>query len=177
MRCRSLLALSAGAALTAACASSSRQAGDSSPAPASVPTPAATPATTPTENPAPAAQGGGSMWQGDLRPENGGSLAGNVMLMPASTAGQTTATINLSGAPANGTHPWHVHSGTCAQKGPSVGPPTAYTPITVDSAGAAKLDATLPFASPTSGSYSVNIHKSLTEMGMIVGCADLKMGA
>jgi hypothetical protein len=97
------------------------------------------------------------------------------MLMPG-TGEQTTATVTVTGAPANGTHPWHVHSGTCAQPGPIVGPPAAYTPLKVDSAGTARLEATLPFATPTTGAYSVNVHMSPAQMGMIVGCADLRTG-
>lgn len=161
MRLRSLLALS-GAALTAACASSSS-------------TPAGQPATTQAPAPASGTQttGAGTMWQGEIRPEGGTNVSGTVMIMP-NAAGQTTATITLAGAPANGTHPWHVHTGTCAAKGPIVGPPSAYTPLTADATGAARLEATLPFAAPGSGSYSVNVHMSPTQMGMIVGCADLR---
>jgi hypothetical protein len=168
MRIRHLLAAS-GAAALAACASSSGGAPSNEPATAQAPVPAAeAPASTG------AAHSGGSMWQGDIRPESGTSVSGTAMLM-AGAGGQTAATITLTGAPASGTHPWHVHSGTCAEKGPIVGPPAAYTPIAVDANGAAKLEATLPFATPTSGSYSVNVHMSPTQMGMIVGCADLRM--
>ena len=167
MRLRSLLTLSSAAAL-AACASSSSaaRAPESSPAPAQAPDSAAGAAAGGTGGAAP-------MWQGEIRPESGTRVGGTVMVMPGA-GGQTTATVTLTGAPANGTHPWHVHSGTCAEKGPIVGPPAAYTPITADSTGAARLEATLPFATPASGSYSVNVHMSPTQMGMIVGCADLK---
>lgn len=116
------------------------------------------------------------MWQGDIRPEGGSNLGGTVMIMPAGAA-QATATLTLTGATAGGTHPWHVHSGTCADKGPIVGPPSAYTPIAADASGAARVEATLPFATPASGTYSVNVHMSPTQMGMIVGCADLRSGS
>jgi Cu-Zn family superoxide dismutase len=161
MRLRALLALS-GIAATAACASSSTRPASPQPAVAAqAPAPGGTPAA-------------GATWQGEIRPESGTSVAGSVMLAPAATAGQSSATVTLTGAPANGTHPWHVHSGTCAEKGPVVGAPTAYPPLTADSTGAARTEATLPFATPTSGSYSVNVHMSPTQMGMIVGCADLR---
>ena len=162
MRLRSLLALS-GAAAAAACASSSSRAPESQPATAQAPAPAAE-----------SSAGTGATWQGEIRPEGGTSVGGSVTVAPAATGGQTTATVTLTGAPANGTHPWHLHSGTCAEKGPIVGPPAAYTPLTVDGTGAARIEATLPFATPGAGSYSVNVHMSPTQMGMIVGCADLK---
>lgn len=164
MRIAPLLAFAA-AAGTAACASSSTRSTDTQPTTAQAPA------------------GGGSahggahagpgMWRGEIRPEGGSKVGGTVMLMPGAN-GQTTATITLSGAPANGTHPWHVHAGTCAEKGAIVGPPTAYTPLSADASGAARLEAALPFATPTSGSYSVNVHMSASQMGMIVGCADLR---
>jgi hypothetical protein len=165
MRIRHLIAAS-GAAALAACASSSGTPSNE-PATAQAPVPSAGTA-------ASTGSTGGSMWQGDIRPESGTSVGGTAMLM-AGEGGQTAATVTLTGAPANGTHPWHVHSGTCAEKGPIVGPPAAYTPLTGDATGAAKLEVTLPFATPTSGTYSVNVHMSPTQMGMIVGCADLRM--
>lgn len=174
MRLHALLALS-GATFAAACASSTSRSPDTAPAAAETPTASAPAASAPTDAPAGAhGAGGGPMWQGEIRPEGGTSVTGTAMVMPAAASGQTAATVTLSGAPANGTHPWHLHSGTCAAKGPIVGPPAAYTPLTVDANGAARLEATLPFATPATGSYSVNIHMSPTQMGMIVGCADLK---
>jgi hypothetical protein len=166
MRLHSFLALS-GLAATVACASSSAR-----------PATSTQPATTQAPAPATAADSGaaasGAAWQGEIRPESGSTVSGTVRLT-STAAGQTAAVITLAGATANGTHPWHLHSGTCAQKGPIVGPPAAYTPLTADATGAARLEATLPFAAPASGSYSVNIHMSPTQMGMIVGCADLRM--
>ena len=171
MRLHSLLALSGATLLAGACASSTSRSPDTAPSTAGNPTASAPAASAPAPG-APAASG--PMWQGEIRPESGTSVGGTVMVMPGAASGQTTATVTLSGAPANGTHPWHLHSGTCAAKGPIVGPPAAYTPLTVDANGAARLEATLPFATPTTGSYSVNVHMSPTQMGMVVGCADLK---
>ena len=162
MRIRSLFAI-ATAAATAACASTSTPS-DTQPATAAAPAPAAGGS---------GAHGGAGMWQGEIRPESGSKVVGTVMLMPGA-AGQTTATISITGAPANGTHPWHVHSGTCAEKGAVVGSPAAYTPLSADASGAARAEVALPFAAPASGSYSVNVHMSPTQMGMIVGCADLR---
>ena len=59
--------------------------------------------------------------------------------------------------------------------GGPVGPADAYKPITVDKAGKGSANVTLPIAAPSSGDYSVNVHKSATEMGTIISCGDLKM--
>ena len=157
------LAPLAAAALAAACASS----GSQSSGPVTTPSPA----TSPYPIPAPTAA---TSWVGELRPENGTTVRGTVTIAPAATAGQSTAVVALTGAPANGTHPWHVHMGSCADKGAIVGPPAVYTPLSVDATGAARLELTLPFAPPTTGAYSVNVHMSPTQMGMIVACADLR---
>ena len=164
MRIPAILAL-ATTAVTAACASSSTRADDTAPATTQAATPAASGGATPS---------GGSMWRGEIRPESGTKVGGTVMLMPGADGQSTTATVTLTGAPANGTHPWHVHAGTCAEKGAIVGPPASYTPLAADATAAARLEAALPFATPASGSYTVNVHMSPTQMGMIVGCADLR---
>ena len=161
MRLHHLLPI-AGFALTAACASSG-----SSSAPASEPSPATRPypANPPTA---------GASWNGELRSEGGSSVTGTVAIAPAATAGSSPVTINLTGATPNGTLPWHVHTGSCAEKGAIVGSPAAYTPITADATGAARAEVTLPFGAPGTGSYSVNVHMSPTQMGMIVACAELR---
>ena len=40
----------------------------------------------------------------------------------------------------------------------------------------AEVEAALPFPTPASGTYSVNVHASPTQMGTIVACADLRPG-
>ena len=163
MRLPQLLPLAA-VALAAGCASSGSQSAGSAPG--------ATPTATPYPNPAPTAP---VTWVGELRPESGSGVNGTVTIAPAATAGQSTAVVALTGAPASGTHPWHVHMGSCAEKGAIVGPPTAYTPLSTDATGAARLEVTLPFAPPSTGTYSVNVHMSPTQMGMIIACADLRV--
>jgi Cu/Zn superoxide dismutase len=118
---------------------------------------------------------GQPIWRGMLMPMNGSTVSGTVTVRPISDA-QTQATLNLAGATAGAVHPWHIHSGTCAQPGGVVGPATAYTAASVGADGTATVVVTLPFATPTSGAYSVNVHASPSEMGTYVACADLKSG-
>ena len=155
----------AGIALAAACATS----GSSASTPSDSPSPAVSPSP---DSAAPSTAG--ASWQGDLRPEGGSSTAGTVTITPAATGNQSTAVITLTGGTPNGTHPWHVHMGSCAEKGAVVGAPAAYTPLTTDATGAARLEVTLPFTAPATGTYSVNVHMSPSQMGKIVSCADLR---
>jgi hypothetical protein len=41
--------------------------------------------------------------------------------------------------------------------------------------GEAKAEAKLAIATPESGDYHVNVHKSAAELGTIVSCGDLKL--
>jgi hypothetical protein len=116
---------------------------------------------------------GQPVWRGMLMPKSGSTVSGTVTVRPVSDA-QTQATVMLAGAMAGTVHPWHIHSGSCGQGGPVVGPPTAYTALSVGADGTATVVVTLPFATPTSGAYYVNIHASPSDMGTIVSCADLK---
>jgi hypothetical protein len=118
---------------------------------------------------------GQPVWRGMLMPMSGSTVSGTVTVRPVSDA-QTQATLTLAGASAGAVHPWHIHTGSCAQSGGIVGPPTAYTAVAVGADGTGTVVVTLPFATPTSGVYSVNVHASPSEMGTIVSCADLKSG-
>jgi hypothetical protein len=114
-------------------------------------------------------------WSAKLAPQGGTNIAGTATVEPGKDASSTHATVNLTGGDPGATYPWHVHSGKCGENGPVVGQASAYTPITVSKSGSGKVDLTLPFTIPSSGSYYVNIHKSASDMGTIVSCGDLSM--
>ncbi|WP_411282139.1 hypothetical protein [Gemmatimonas sp.] len=119
----------------------------------------------------------GAHWNATLQSMAGTKVAGTASAMAGTSAGTTMAEVTISGAPANGEHPWHIHSGTCASGGGIVGPATDYMPIKADASGNGKSMATVNIAAPTSGDYHVNVHMSPTDMKTIVACGDLKMGA
>ena len=167
MRVSSLLVLST-TALVGACASSSRGMGGSS-----TPTPAPAPATGAPTAAATPAPSGAPAWQGEFQSQNGVSLAGTVAVNPTAD-GQTLVTVALTRAPGAGDYPWHVHTGSCTEQGSIVGDPSAYPRLAADSSGTARAEFTLPYATPSTGSYSVFVHRSPTQMGMIIGCADLR---
>ena len=113
-------------------------------------------------------------WSATLSAEGGGAIGGSATVAPSGAAA-TVATVNLTGAAPGAVHPWHVHSGRCGDNGPIVGPPSAYPALTAGADGAATVTATIPVATPVSGNYYVNVHRSATEMGAIVACGNLTM--
>lgn len=114
-------------------------------------------------------------WTTTLEPKGGTNVRGTASVGAGASQGTTTAEVAINGAPANGTHPWHVHAGTCATDGAIVGPPADYPPLKGDASGTAAATATVNVAPPATGDYHVNVHLSPTEMGTIVACGDLKM--
>jgi hypothetical protein len=86
------------------------------------------------------------------------------------------AEISIKGATAGAELPWHVHTGKCGSSGGIVGDPKAYALLKVGKDGDAKGEAKLAIATPESGDYHVNVHKSAAEMGTIVSCGDLALG-
>ncbi|MES3035364.1 MAG: hypothetical protein V4813_15300 [Gemmatimonadota bacterium] len=114
-------------------------------------------------------------WTTTLEPRGGTNVRGTASVSAGASQGTTTAEVAINGAPKDGTHPWHVHAGTCAASGAIVGPAADYPALKADSSGTATATATVNVAPPTSGDYHVNVHLSPTEMGTIVACGDLKM--
>ncbi len=116
-------------------------------------------------------------WTATLASMAGTNVTGTASVMAGSSAGTTSTEITISGAPPNGEHPWHIHSGTCATGGPVVGPATDYTPIKADASGNGTSTGTVNIATPASGDFHVNVHMSPSDMKTIVACGDLRMGA
>jgi hypothetical protein len=113
-------------------------------------------------------------WKTTLKPGEGSSITGTAKV-EAKGDKATEAEINIKGAPAGAELPWHVHSGKCGTGGAVVGAATAYPVLKVKDNGEAKGEAKLDIATPTSGDYSVNVHKSAGEMKTIVACGDLAL--
>lgn len=105
------------------------------------------------------------------------NMIGSVSIRPSVNPSETRATIMLSNATPNANLPWHVHVGGCDTSGGIVGPPAAYRPVLVGPDGKGEITLTLPFSMPTVGSFSVNVHKSATDMNVIIACGPLTMGA
>lgn len=87
--------------------------------------------------------------------------------------GQSEVTINIQGAPAGATLPWHVHDGTCATGGPVVGDAAAYPPLKIGDDGKAQGSAKLSVGLSEANKYHVNVHASPSDLGTIIACGDL----
>ncbi len=110
-------------------------------------------------------------WRGTLSAENNSGLRGAASAR--SGYGQTGVSVTIAGLAAGEQHPWHIHSGTCGSGGPIVGAPTAYPVLQVGSNGEASASASLNVELNSGSSYYVNIHKSPSDLGTIVGCGPI----
>lgn len=105
------------------------------------------------------------------------NVVGSLVMTPAPNPTMTNVTIMLANGEPNATYPWHIHASGCGSEGGIVGPPDAYVPLTINANGEAQATVTLPFSTPTVGDFSVNVHKSASEMGVIIACGLLAPGA
>ena len=124
-------------------------------------------------------------WKATLDPVEGSGISGestvapdNAMPMRDSTApkteGAAMATINIKGAKANDSLPWHVHSGTCGSaNAPIVGEASAYSAIAVNDKGEGTAHAKVTARLEPNGQYIVNVHKSATDL-TVVSCGALR---
>ena len=133
----------------------------------------------------PTAADTGVTWRATLMPPEGTSprsadsaagmpLIGGAATLAGAGAKQTRATIYVTHAPPKSVLPWHVHRGQCGKDEGIVGPANVYTPIHVGGNGEGQIAQTLPFATPTSGNYMVNVHKSPDELKTILACGNLQ---
>ena len=107
--------------------------------------------------------------------KDGSKITGTAVMKSTADDKGTEIDLKLMGVEASGTHPWHVHTGSCAKSGGVWGGGANYKPIVADAKGAGESKATIAMAVPDTGSYYVNIHESSTNMAKIVACGDLKM--
>lgn len=111
-------------------------------------------------------------WSATLDSRNNSNVRGTATAKSA-VAGAGIS-ITISGAPAGGRHPWHVHRGTCANTGSILGGADEYPVLEPASNGTASASANIEVALSEDSQYSVNVHKSPTELGVIVACGDLR---
>lgn len=113
-----------------------------------------------------------STWQTSLDAQDGfDGISGNASADVRD--GQTQAMASVSGAPAGGAHPWHIHFGTCGSGGGIVGAAGAYPMLEIGDDGSASANATIDVALDSNQSYYVNVHASADDLETIVACGDL----
>lgn len=113
------------------------------------------------------------VWTAKLSPLGGSTVSGTATVT-AITPDSATASVSITGAKA-GQYPWHVHSGKCGGGGSPVGGASAYPPLSVQSSGQGTAQATIAFKPVEGMQYSVNVHKSMSDMAPIA-CGDLING-
>ena len=113
-------------------------------------------------------------WKTELKPGAGSNITGSAEF-EAEGDKASKAEISIKGATKGSELPWHVHSGKCGSNGPIVGAATAYPTLKVKDDGSAKAEAKLDMATPASGEYFVNVHKSPADLKTIVACGDLTL--
>lgn len=94
---------------------------------------------------------------------NNSGQTGTVTLEPSD--GKTKVTVSLTGQPAGSNQPAHFHTGTCTKPGSVVYPLSNV----IDGTSVTIVDAQI--AQIQSKSTVVNVHKSATESGTYVACA------
>ena len=117
----------------------------------------------------------GIQWTTALQSAGGSSVQGSASVAPGASNMQTNATVTINGSTSGGVHPWHIHRGSCSNDMGIVGPPDAYPMLGVSGDGSARIMVGLPFATPTSGSYFVSVHRSAQDMTRIA-CGNLTLG-
>jgi hypothetical protein len=111
-------------------------------------------------------------WAAKLSARGGAAVVGDVKLQSAVVG--SAVNISISGATPGALHPWHVHAGTCANSGGIIGSAGSYPILTVGSDGRASANATISAALSEGSAYSVNVHRSSSDMGTIISCGELK---
>ena len=86
---------------------------------------------------------------------------------------ETLVTLDLSGTPAGGNHPAHIHVGDCQPTGP-----IAYPLTTVD--GATGMSSTLldvPLSTLLEGNFALRVHLAPDKLSTVVACGEVGGGA
>jgi hypothetical protein len=110
-------------------------------------------------------------WKGTLNAVGGSGVTGTATGTTAND--MSNVVVNISGAKAGATHPWHVHEGKCSDaSAPIAGPASAYPPLVVGADGRATAEAHLSFKLNEAKDYIINVHASPTNLATIVACGD-----
>jgi len=123
---------------------------------AAVPTDGGAMATTPAPMPADSAMAGQSTAPSavQMMALNNSGVNGQTQVM-AHGEGETMVTVTLQGA-GTGTHPGHIHSGTCDSLGPVVAPLESVT--LANGTGTSSSTVKVPLATVMNGQHVVNFH-------------------
>jgi CHRD domain len=86
--------------------------------------------------------------------------------------GQIKVDVTITGEPADGSHPMHIHTGQC---GPTLGP--VQYPLTNVVNGTSTTTVTATLASLMDGNHAINVHLSKAQIGTYVACGNIPVSA
>jgi hypothetical protein len=104
------------------------------------------------------------------------ALGGRGSMMRGSSSTETRAMLSLFGAAPGSTHAWHIHLGSCGNDRGIIGSPELYTPVVVGNDGRGDINITMPFTTPNSGEFYIDVHDSPSSASRIIACAPLTAG-
>ena len=104
------------------------------------------------------------------------NLGGRGSMMRGNSSVETRAMLSLFGAAPGSTHAWHIHLGSCGNDRGILGSPELYTPVAAGTDGRGDITITLPFTTPNSGEFYIDVHDSQSSASRIVACAPLTSG-
>jgi hypothetical protein len=110
-------------------------------------------------------------WTATLEPSGDSGVRGTALVEQGDSV--THARVSVTGGKAGDELPWHVHAGVCPTPGAPVGGAAPYSSIRVGEGGRGEATATLPTRLAQTGQYSVNVHRSKSDMSSIA-CGTLK---
>src|SRR5688500_14151269 len=111
-------------------------------------------------------------WSTNITARNNSGITGSASVQ--SRAAGSKINVHIMGAKNGSAHPWHVHRGTCSNDKGIVGGAGEYAALQVGADGMAHGEEDIPVALNEDESYFLNVHKSATELSVIVACGELK---
>ena len=105
------------------------------------------------------------------------SLGGRGSMMRGSSSVETHAMLSLFGAAPGSTHAWHLHLGAFNNDRVILGAPELYTPVVAGNDGRGDITVTLPFTTPNSGEFYIDVHETQSSASRVVACAPLTAGS
>lgn len=100
-----------------------------------------------------------------LASQNNSGVSGTATL--TAMGNQTQVVVKVTGEPAGGSEPDHIHTGTCATLG------GVKYPLANVVNGTSTTTVNAPLSALTTGGYAVNLHESAANISHYVACGDI----
>ncbi|HEV7215824.1 MAG TPA: hypothetical protein VGP33_11945 [Chloroflexota bacterium] len=104
-----------------------------------------------------------------LATQNSSGVSGTATL--TAMGNQTQVVVKVTGEPAGGSEPEHIHVGSC----PAVG--AVKYPLANVVNGTATTVVNVPLSTLTAGGYAINLHESAAKVNIYIACGDIMAAA